>query len=73
SQLLYYRKYHGAIGAWLSMFLETSWNRLKMLRYLGANTADLQAKSKESQVVLAMLRQAWRETQGGQICPPRPW
>jgi GT2 family glycosyltransferase len=74
SQLLYHRKYHGAFGAWLTMMLETSWNRLRALSNARRPKGPAQAgKAQESRNLIAIIKQAWRETHGGQVCPPKPW
>jgi GT2 family glycosyltransferase len=73
SQLLYHRKYHGALGAWLTMLLETSWNRLRAVRHLRSKSPVKRAKADEAQVTVAMMAQAWRDTRGGRVCPAKPW
>jgi GT2 family glycosyltransferase len=73
SQLLYYRKYHGAFGAWLTMMLETSWNWLRALYNSRPKRPAQAGKAQEARKVIAIIRQAWRETRGGQVCPPKPW
>jgi GT2 family glycosyltransferase len=70
SALLYYRKHHGALGAWLMARLESGWHALRSLKAgLGSNVA----KGEESRRISAMMQRAWRETLGGQVSPPRPW
>jgi hypothetical protein len=70
SQLLYYRKHHSAPGAWGAAMLATTWNRIRAWR----NTlAAHRAKAEESRAIIALMRQAWRETHGGAVSPPRPW
>lgn len=69
SALLYYRKHHGAFSAWAAMELETLWHRLRAWR-----NARCQAdKVTESQTVIQLMQQAWRETGGGRLSPARPW
>jgi GT2 family glycosyltransferase len=72
SQLLYYRKYHGVLGVWLTMAVENWWNRLRALRN-HVSSAPTPGRLQESQTDIAMMKQAWRDTRGGQLCPPRPW
>ena len=31
------------------------------------------AKAEESRAIVTLIEQAWRETDGGQVSPPRPW
>ena len=73
SKLLYYRKHHGALGAWSAMLFETWWNRARALRNARARTSSRRDKKRAARATVAMMQQAWRETSGGQISPPQPW
>jgi GT2 family glycosyltransferase len=73
SELLYYRKHHGAFGAWSAMLLESWWNRARALRNARARTCDRRDKNRAARATVAMMLQAWRETSGGVISPPQPW
>ncbi len=73
SQLLYYRKHRGAFSAWSAMKLETWWHRLRAVRRAGSRCSDGRDKVEESRTAIATMRQAWRETHGGETSPPRPW
>ena len=73
SQLLYHLKYHGAFGAWLTMMLETSWNWMRARHNSRPKRPAQAGKAQEARNVIAIMRQAWHETRGGQVCPPRPW
>ena len=73
SQLLYHRKYHGAFGAWLTMMLEISWNWLRALYNSRPKLPAQAGKAQEARNLIAINRQAWRETRGGRVCPPKPW
>lgn len=73
SALLYYRKHHGLSGAWLAKELETCWHWLRARRNARQPGADARSKAESSAAIVALMKQAWRETQGGQISPPRPW
>ena len=73
SALLYYRKHHGVIGAWLAKGTETLWHGLRARKHAGVADPNRQAKAEESKTLMALMRQAWQETQGGLISPPRPW
>jgi GT2 family glycosyltransferase len=66
SALLYYRKHHGW-AVWLARYEEAIWHGLRALRN-GSN-----AKSEESREIVQLLKQAWRETQGGHVSPAQPW
>lgn len=70
SELLYYRKHHGAITARAVALLESCWHRLRAWR---ARRQGQQRKAQESERVVALMRQAWRETDGGLSSPDRPW
>jgi len=73
SALLYYRKHHGRIGAWLAKELETCWHSLRANRNSRRNDSGAKFKAADSAVIVAQMKQAWRETQGGLISPSRPW
>ncbi|MCP5508731.1 MAG: glycosyltransferase family 2 protein [Chlamydiales bacterium] len=67
SALLYYRKHHGYFGALGAYLLERLWYRLREWK----NGRD--AKGKQSRKMLALIKCAWQETEGGKVSPPRPW
>ena len=73
SRLLYYRKHHGAFGAWSALMLEGWWNRLRLLRNLMSNRDERRLNADDSRASIATLRQAWTDTQGGKSSPPQPW
>jgi len=68
SALLYYRKHHGYLAAWLSASIETTWHRLRMIK----NRRNPN-KQDESKAIVTMQQRAWRETLAGRISPPTPW
>jgi len=70
SAFLYYRKHHG-ITAWFARELERTWHRLRAWK----NRAHPEpgGKAEESRTLVRLLDQAWRETSGGSVSPPRPW
>lgn len=70
SGLLYYRKQHGWLTARAVRALEAGWHRLRARRAIAQGQAE---KAAESQRIVQLLAQAWRETDGGRIIPPRPW
>jgi GT2 family glycosyltransferase len=70
SGLLYYRKHHGWLVAWAVNRLERGWHAL---RAWNARRRGQQAKLQESAGLCAQLAQAWNETLGGRVSPPRPW
>lgn len=69
SQLLYYRKWHGFIGAFLVKALEQNWHRLRAWRN---RTRDAD-KFEDSREIVATWKQAWADTQGGKVSPTQPW
>lgn len=69
SGYLYYRKHHGR-AAWRIMALEFGWHLMRMIRNRASRRPE---KAAESQSMMALVRQAWRETQGGRYSPPKPW
>jgi GT2 family glycosyltransferase len=68
SQLLYFRKHHGWLGAFAVSTLETTWHRLRKIK-----NWSHPVKAEESQMIIQLLSQAWQETKGGTISPPVPW
>jgi hypothetical protein len=69
SQLLYYRKWHGAATAAWVRWQEESWHRMRAAR----NRSRAPEKSAESKVIVKLWQQAWSDTRGGSISPPQPW
>jgi hypothetical protein len=72
STLLYYRKHHG-FAAWGAKLLEIGLFQLTILRNRFSSDPRRQARAKEYRNLIALMRQAWKDTQGGRISPPRPW
>ncbi len=72
SKLLYYRKHHGS-GAWGAKMLEIVLNRIVVLRNRFSRDPRRQARAREHRKLIVMMKQAWTETQGGRVSPPRPW
>ena len=73
SELLYYRKHHGASGAWSAMLLESWWNRLRVIRNAWSVDNGHREKCVAAHEAIATMKRAWRETRCGSISPPRPW
>jgi hypothetical protein len=71
--LLYFRKHHGKLGAWLSMLLERWWYRLRAFRNSWSSSAQRNARVADFEMGITMLAQAWKDTKGGAISPQRPW
>ncbi len=72
SGFLYYRKHHGS-GAYFAMVMEAGWHWLRYTRNRRSGNPVRQAKAAESRAMVALVKQAWRETQGGRTSPPKPW
>lgn len=70
SALLYYRKHHGTRGSVGLFLIEWGWNRLRQIR---SSLTGQQAKAKDLAEHCRHMRQAWADTQAGQISPARPW
>lgn len=70
SGLLYYRKHHGWLGAWLVNRLERSWHAIRRGR---ARLQGVASKAQESAQQCELLARAWNDTLGGRVAPPRPW
>jgi GT2 family glycosyltransferase len=74
SALLYYRKHHGNF-AFLAYLMERLWHQARFLRNsMGENVSqDRKEKAIESQTISRLMKQAWQDTKGGRVSPPRPW
>lgn len=72
STLLYYRKHHGW-KAWLAKMLELTLYRLIVIRNSFSKTPRRIARAKEHRNLIVLMKQAWKDTNGGRISPPRPW
>ena len=73
SAYLYYRKQHGLFTAWLARQVEQYWHALRAWKNGRHADAGRRAKAEESQAIVTLIKQAWRETDGGRVSPPRPW
>jgi len=72
STLLYYRKHHGA-QAWLARGLEEGYYSLRWLRNRLSWDPARRESAREFALLVKLMRQAWAETDGGRVSPPRPW
>jgi hypothetical protein len=72
STLLYYRKHHGA-KARLARWLEDGFYWVRGLRNGLSKAEWRQARAREARLMRRLMRQAWQETRGGRVSPPRPW
>jgi GT2 family glycosyltransferase len=72
STLLYYRKHHG----WrvrLAKWMEQALYQLTILRNRRSTDAERQERARHHRTLVALMDQAWRDTHGGRVSPPRPW
>jgi GT2 family glycosyltransferase len=72
STLLYYRKHHGA-GAWLAKTLESTVYRLTAVRNALSLDPERRERVNNNLNLVRLMKQAWQDTRGGRISPPRPW
>lgn len=72
STLLYYRKHHGS-AAWREKMLEIGLYQLIVLRNSFSSDPRRQARVREHKKLIAIMNQAWQDTRGGRVSPPRPW
>jgi hypothetical protein len=69
SALLFHYKHFGALSAWGWWQLEYRWHQVRAWK----NRHSKPYKAAYSQTFCRFLIQAWQDTQGGRISPPRPW
>jgi hypothetical protein len=72
STLLYYRKHHG-FKAFLAKWQEVSLYWLTVMRNRFARDTWRKVRGRRYGTLIALMHQAWKDTRGGRISPPRPW
>jgi GT2 family glycosyltransferase len=72
AMLLYFRKHHG-IGVNLMRLLEGSFYRLRAWHNHHSKHPEAAQRAVYNTALASALDQAWHETNGGRISPPRPW
>lgn len=72
STLLYYRKHHG-FSAWLTKVLELTLYKLVAWRNSFGSDPHRRARAEEHRNLAILMQQAWHDTSGGRVSPPRPW
>jgi hypothetical protein len=72
STLLYFRKHQG-VRVWGIRWLEDGMHTLRLLRNRFSRNPARRHRAEEAKLFLALMSQAWRETKGGRVSPPRPW
>jgi len=72
STLLYYRMYHGwkvNLAKWLELAIYAG----SLARNRFSRDPVRRQRSRSSRTLIHLMYQAWDDTQGGTISPPRPW
>jgi GT2 family glycosyltransferase len=72
STLIYYRKHHGAKALAVKM-QELAFYRFIALRNGFSGDSDRKERARENRNMADLLHQAWDDTNGGRVSPPRPW
>ena len=72
STLLYYRKWH-SFQVWGAAALELAIYGLRWLRNRWSSSPQRRTRAHHALQLIALMRQAWRDTHGGRISPPHPW
>ena len=70
--LLYFRKHHG-VKVWGLRWIEDGLQVVRWVRNRWSRVAGRRERAVESLGLLRLMRQAWRETDGGRVSPARPW
>ncbi len=72
STLIYYRKHHG----WrvrLAKWMEQALYSLTVLRNRFSSDPERRRREQHHRIMIGLMDQAWKDTKGGRISPPRPW
>jgi len=72
STLLYYRKHHGW-RVWLAKSMEQSLYKITVLRNRFSSIPERRDRERHHRTMIGLMDQAWKDTSGGRISPPRPW
>jgi GT2 family glycosyltransferase len=72
STLLYYRKHHGS-AAWRSKILELAMYHLMTWKNGLSSNPSRRERAKQTRGLIQLMHQAWSDTRGGRVSPPRPW
>ena len=72
STLLYYRKHHGA-RVHLARWMEQTLYRATVLRNRFSRAPERRDRERHHRALIALMDQAWQDTSGGRVSPPRPW
>ena len=72
STLIYYRKHHGW-QAYLAKWMEISLYVATILRNSLSRDPLRQQRWRRYRKLISLMNQAWKDTLGGRVSPPRPW
>ncbi|SNS47943.1 hypothetical protein SAMN05421770_1011151 [Granulicella rosea] len=72
STLLYFRKHHGA-KVHLARWMETLLFQCVVLRNRFSSNPERKEREMHHRTLVGLMNQAWQDTKGGRISPPRPW
>jgi GT2 family glycosyltransferase len=72
STLLYYRKYHGPM-ALFAKWQEIALHRVTVWRNRFSRTPLRKQRAQRHRNLIVLMKQAWKDTSGGRVSPPRPW
>jgi GT2 family glycosyltransferase len=72
ASLLYFRKHHG-FSVWGFRAIEDAMHALRWLRNRRSQDPARRKRAEEAKQFLSLMSQAWNNTNGGRISPPRPW
>jgi len=72
STLLYYRKHHGA-QVYLAKWLEIMLYCITIMRNCLSRSSVRQARWRRYRKLVSLMQEAWKDTRGGRLSPPRPW
>ena len=72
STLLYYRKYYGPKAS-IAKWLEIAMYRVTVVRNRFSRIPLRRERARHHRTLIALMKQAWKDTHGGRVSPPRPW
>jgi hypothetical protein len=72
SKLLYYRK-HYMLRVFFAMLVELVWYWLQSQRRRLSKDPDRRTRARADRLMVSMMSQAWRDTNGGRLSPGQPW
>lgn len=73
STLMYYRKHHGGLRAWMAKWMEIALYSAVAMKNRNSPDPERKEKAKRNETLARLMKQAWADTNGGRVSPPRPW